>query len=183
MPNLSRGVHALRFALVLLAAACQSGNAERAPATGSVPADEELQAAALEWVIARVETNLDPPAAYCIALMASEFDERREPPAALLTHLRADAAAVRPVSGCRSGGPIADGSRYESEANVVIDRATQRFALYFGIEPVRWKAGAVAEVGVHYLQGGLWGAGYICRAERERVGTWRVTGCERTYQS
>lgn len=165
--------------VLLLGSACPHASARRT----SAGLDEDIQAGALAWVMAHIETNLHPPAAYCIALQDTEFDERREPPVTLLTRLQVTAAPVRPVSECRFGGPVADGSRYESETNVVIDRATQRFALYFGIEPVRWEAGGVAGVGVHYLQGGLWGAGYTCRAERTRSGTWSITGCEKTYQS
>jgi len=165
--------------VLLLESACQHESARR---TSAGP-DEDIQAGALAWVMAHVETNLHPPAAYCIAHQDTEFDEPREPPVTLLARLQVTAAPVRPVSECRFGGPVANGSRYESEANVVVDRATQRFALYFGIEPVRWEAGHVAGVGVHYLQGGLWGAGYACRAERTRSGTWSITGCEKTYQS
>jgi hypothetical protein len=168
---------------ILMMTACLDYNAKLAGNIEPFPEDEEeeVQAAALAWVIARADTDLDPPAAYCIALDDDYSSGRRDPSATLLARLHTAVAPARPISECRFGGPLGDGSRYDDSRHVVIDRTTQRFALYFGVSVVRWDAGGVAEVDVHYLQGGLWGGGYECRAEREGRGPWRVTTCLRTY--
>ncbi len=57
---------------ILMMTACLDYNAKLAGNTEPFPEDEdeeeEVQATALAWVIARADTDLDPPAAYCIAL-------------------------------------------------------------------------------------------------------------------
>ncbi len=145
-------------------------------------AEEEVQVSALTWAFGSVETNLNPPAAYCVALERAGEADMRDPPATLLARLQTAAAPARPVSECRFGGLLSDGSRYDDSRNVVIDRTTDGFALYFGIFPVRWESGDVAIIDLAYTQGGLWGAGYECRVEH-RQGVWQVIDCQKTYES
>jgi hypothetical protein len=125
----------------------------------------------LRWAIANAETNLSPPAAYCVGYTDGEDVVNplllEDPPPELLERLQTLHVPVRAVSACRIEG---------NGMNAVVDTLTERYGLLFGVGPPSGDAGHIS-MPVGFLQGREWGLGWKCEL-RERARTWTVDRCD-----
>lgn len=132
--------------------------------------DLDVQEAVLRWAFANAGTDLDPPAAHCLAVSpyaGSLGGESDDPDSALLARFAADTVPARPLSACQIHGG----------SHGVIDEATGGFGLLFVIGPVIEEARQRVGAEVGYIQGGDVGRGWRCRVKRSTAG-WLVTDCE-----
>lgn len=117
--------------------------------------DEDIQEAVLRWAFLNAETDLTPPAAYCLVYDPDAGElagtHPRDPSPTLLERCRGDPVPVRPFSACRFTGG----------RHVVFDSISGGHGLLFEIGPVQHVEGR-ADVGVGYIQGGEWGRGWKC---------------------
>ena len=137
--------------------------------------------AAARWAFQNVETELDPPAAYCLAVPElGEEEQPREPTAdpsaSLLGRLADVGVAVRPVSACDVLRATGDNFRAVARHSIV-DRESGEFALLIAVGPLRWTGEVAAEIHVLGLQGGLWGTDWLCNVAWGQSEGWQVLGC------
>lgn len=122
----------------------------------------------LRWAFQNAETDLNPPAAYCISATEDLHDEPRDPPRALLRHVSASEVPVRPFSECRMTGS----ARYS-----IVDAQSARPALFFAIGSVQWQDPSQAWVRVGFFQGGTWGRSWRCQVQSTSSGKWVIESC------
>lgn len=159
-----KGVAILGLLAATPALACTTGVNEAGRA--------DLQELVVRWAFGAAETDLDPPAAYCLAMSPeTPVEEGEDPDPAFLDRFSDLPVPVRPMSACRFEG--------DTRHNVV-DNASGEYGLHFHVGPVVMNGSHRANIEVGYLQGSLWGRGWSCSLE-EVVGLWEVHGCERVY--
>jgi hypothetical protein len=178
----------LRLALLALAllpaASCDLVNGSEPDAEEVRRLDElNVQEAALRWAIANAETDLQPPAVLCIAVVRGGPD-LLDPSDTLMARFAATSVPVRAVSYC--DGPLRSREAEDRHPGVdmshrfIFDPQTRLPGLLFILEPVNWDArGDAAEVGISFAQGGLWGTGWGCTAERGEGSNWRIRDCRK----
>lgn len=131
----------------------------------------DIQEAILRWAIANADTNLQPPAAYCLGY-TEDMDTvdrtlMKDPSHMLMQRLQDLAAPVRPVSECQIVGGGEHG---------VVDRVTNGYGLLIGFGPPRTERDRIT-VPVGYIQGGDVGLGWNC-VVRQASSSWVVESCE-----
>lgn len=130
----------------------------------------DVHEAVLWWAYRNAETNLQPPAAYCLGYAEDqdivEATSMEDPPAGLLERFGRSAIPVKPLSACRVIG---------GGEHAVVDRQTGGHSLLFGFGPATVAEGrAIARVG--YVQGGEVGVGWECVLVRSSK-RWEVERC------
>ena len=131
----------------------------------------DIHEVVLRWAIANAETNLSPPAAYCVGYTDGQDVANplllEDPSPELLERLQTLPVPVRPVSGCRIAG---------NGMHAVVDTLTNGYGLLFGVgPPSRGSDHITTPVG--FLQGREWGLGWKCEL-RESAGNLIVNRCE-----
>lgn len=163
-----------RSAVSLRQAHPGDGSAGRNDTTISAASPAEV---VLRWVIAHAETDLHPPAAYCVGRVrepgATVAADRSDPSPELLMRFADEPVPVKPIAACR---------RVTDKWHGVLDRETGRPALEVLIGPVQRISPCRVRVRAQYTQGGLWGRGWSCEVNRQRDhDTWRVAKCRGTW--
>lgn len=134
----------------------------------------EINEVVVRWAVANAETNLHPPAAYCLGYTDSadtvDPAAMKDPPRELLERLKTLPAPVRPVSECN----VIGGGEHS-----VVDAATRGYGLLIGIGLPETKNSRTT-VPVGYMQGGDVGLGWEC-AVRRASGRWVIGNCEVVY--
>lgn len=132
--------------------------------------DEDIQEAVLRWAFRNADTELTPPAAYCLVYAQDAGhlapSDPGDPPGTLLHRFRGDSIPVRPYSACR----------FTSGHYVVVDSLSGGPSLLFEYGPVEYTEGGAA-IGVGYIQGSEWGRGWRCTVNK-RSGS-REVHCDR----
>lgn len=141
-------------------------------------ARDDVREAVARWAFQNADTDLDPPAAYCVASYEEGGAIDADPDAEFLGRFDDLDVPLRPVSECHllAGGPPQDTLRRHS----VVDPASDQFGLYFRLLRVTWTNSTSAEAGVVYQQGLTWGGGWQCRVESTEPDAWQVRECQRT---
>lgn len=170
------------LALTLSLLGASAAVAQRTPAdTLAAKSEREIQELALRWALGHHQTDLNPPAAYCVAFLDGDPAARpsapaqlTDPPESFLSHFAEQGVPVRPNSECEHIG--------DPRHSILHVPSGRRPALQFTLGTVAWTADGVARIGVSYVQGGRWGKGWRCTA-RQEAGQWVLSGCETTWMS
>ena len=170
------GLTPLRHSIVatgaLLACACDSPYGVEAQRL------EEVLEVTTRWAFENAETDLEPPAAYCLAI-PTEGDPQADPTESFLHRFVDSEVRVVPLSGCEILG--VDPENFDERArHAIVNRDSGGFALLFRVGPVEWESPASAKVDVSYLQGGLWGTGWKCEVEWSEADGWQAVACQVT---
>lgn len=129
----------------------------------------DLQELVARWAFNAAETDLDPPAVYCLAMSPLILEEGDDPEEAFLDRFSDLTVPVRPVSACRFEG----GTRHN-----VMDDASGEYRLLFTIGPVVMEGSDRATVEVGYLQGALWEGDGVASSNKPRE-NGGVQDCQR----
>jgi hypothetical protein len=152
--------------------------AQGGQAVPSHVADQQIQELALRWAFVSHATDLQQPAAYCVAFLAGDPSARppvvaqlTDPPADFLQRFAEHSPPVRPDSACEN---------ITHPRHSVIYKPTGGRALHFTVGAVVEHADGTATIEVSYRQGGRWGRGWICTALQEEE-KWTFSGCRVTW--
>ena len=139
---------------------------------------EEVLEVTARWAFENAGTDLEPPAALCLAI-STEGNLQADPTDSFLDRFVDSKVRVVPLSECEI--LTVDPDNFDERTrHQIVDRDSGGFALIFHVGPVEWESSASAKVDVSYLQGGLWGMGWECEVERSETNGWRVAACQVT---
>lgn len=153
--------------LGLLAAAC----AATQPGQQS---DLDLLEAVAWWAFNNADTDLRPPAVYCVAMVVGPGEGYEDPDGNFLARFSASAVPVRAESECDR-----EPDRKRATRHMFIDPATGGYGLGFILGFVDHLPSGEVTASVTIVQGGLWGGGYLCTFREVAPGNWGPHSCRR----